>query len=260
MKIISTPIYYYKTINLLSKYFNNWLEIFIKLLSKKPINLLSLKNGFSFISSNSNNLYEIVKEVWIENRYLPKNILLDKNGVIIDIGANVGVFSIYASTLTSGKILAVEPFDENCKYLKQNLKNNIVTNVIIEKIAVSKSSGKRYFYTLDSDSGHNFYFKNKSKNKKLINTTTFKQLIQNHSIKKIELLKVDCEGAEGEIFESLSPIILKNINNIALEFHDNCSSLSHQQIKKILTKAGFRVQVDWDGKSPFGYIYAKRLA
>ena len=256
MKVISTSKYYLETLWLLAKSFHNWKTLFIKLLLKKPINNLSLKNNFRFVSSLSNNLFEIVKEVWFENKYLPKNVFLDRNGVIVDIGANVGVFSVFASTLTRGKIVAVEPFSNNCKYLRKNLKNNSVTNVIIEQAAIAKKTGKRAFYFQNCDAGHGFYFAKESKSSQLVNTISFAGLIKKHSIKKIEMLKVDCEGAEGELFSSLPKNILNIINNISLEFHDNCSTLSHQQLISILQKAGFKTRVDWDRKSPFGYIYA----
>ena len=225
---------------------------------KTPIYSLRLRNGFSFTSSPSNNLFEVVKEVWFEKKYLPKNFVLNKSGTIVDIGANVGVFSVFASTLTNGKILAVEPFPDNCKYFEKNLKNNNVSNVIIEKVAISKKTGKRRINILGYDSGHSFYLPKKRKGSQLVNTNSLNSLMKKHNIKNIELLKVDCEGAEGELFSSLSSKTLKNIRNISMEFHDNCSSLSHQELEKLLQNVGFTTKLDWDGKSFFGYICASR--
>jgi hypothetical protein len=76
---------------------------------------------------------------------------------------------------------------------------------------------------------------------------------------KIDYLKIDCEGSEGTIFECLSEDDLRRVRKIGMEFHDNLSSLNHDEIEDRLLSAGFKTQVEWDGKSPFGYIYAKRL-
>lgn len=260
MHIISTSIYYSRTLQLLIANINNWATVFLQLLFKKPIITLTLKNGFKFISSPSNNLYDVVKEVWFERKYMPKNIFLNQKGVIIDIGANVGVFSVFASTLTKGKIIAVEPFADNCRYFKQNLKNNNINNVILEQCAISKRTGQRLLYLTDCDAGHGFYLPEKSKGSQLINTISFARLMRKHNIRNIDLLKVDCEGAEGELFSSLSSKIMNRINNISLEFHDNCSSLSHQQFETLLQNAGFLTSLDWDGQSPFGYLYATRMS
>ncbi len=258
MKLLSRSVFYLKTLILLLKKVRQPLRIFVRLLRKLPVGELTLKNGTTFAASTSNNLFEIIKEVWFEHRYNPPDLKIEKTGVIVDIGANVGVFSIYARQLTSGKILTVEPFAENCLRLRRNLKRNRIKNVILEQAAISKQTGKRHLFAQTSDSGHSFYLADKSTGSLLVKTYAFTDLLKKHVIKNIALLKVDCEGEEGELFSSLTDSTLSVISNIALEFHDNCSTLSHQQLEKLLVKAGFTVRLAWDGSSPFGYLYATR--
>lgn len=69
---------------------------------------------------------------------------------------------------------------------------------------------------------------------------------------------MDCEGSEGSILMSTPMHYLKRIRKISLEFHDNVSSLKHNDIQKLLGEAGFVTKLNWNGESPFGYIYGKR--
>lgn len=255
---MSSSVFYLRTLILLLQKVRQPLSIFVRLLRKQPISQLTLKNGTTFAASASNNLFEIVKEVWFEHRYNPPDLKIEKTGVIVDIGANVGVFSVYARSLTSGQILAVEPFAENCLRLRRNLKRNRVKNVIVEQAAISNQTGKRRLFAQTSDSGHSFYLADKSTDSLWVKTYTLTDLLKKHAVTHVALLKVDCEGEEGELFSSLPDSTLQAIGAIALEFHDNCSTLSHQQLEKLLTKAGFTVRVNWDGSSPFGYLYATR--
>lgn len=258
MKIVSSSTFYLKTLWLLISRVRQPLQIFVQLVRKQPIVHLTLKNGVKFTASKTNSLFEIVKEVWFEHRYDPQDLKPIGEGAVIDIGANVGVFSVYARKLTTGKIIAVEPFSDNCLYLRRNLKHNRVKNVVIEQAAISATSGKRRLFAQSSDSGHSFYLAEKSVGSIFVKTYSLDALLKKHSIKKVDLLKIDCEGEEGELLSSLSKHTLSHIRAIALEFHDNCSTLSHQEIEVLLTKAGYTVRVEWDGASPFGYLYAHR--
>lgn len=72
---------------------------------------------------------------------------------------------------------------------------------------------------------------------------------------------MDCEGAEGMIFTPITKEYLKKIREMDIEFHDTCSSLKHEEIKALLEKAGFQVELHWPfGKSSlYGAIHAKRI-
>ena len=85
-------------------------------------------------------------EIWQENIYLPESICsqINNGDVIIDIGANVGLFSIKCSKLKpNAKIIALEPFPDNFRFLKQNLISFDISNVEILEMALSGSGGER---------------------------------------------------------------------------------------------------------------------
>ena len=82
--------------------------------------------------------------------------------------------------------------------------------------------------------------------------------MRSNDLKEIDFLKLDCEGAEGSILTSTPGEHLKRIRKIAMEFHDNVSQLKHDEIQRLLADAGFVTTLNWNGRSPFGYLYGKR--
>jgi hypothetical protein len=76
---------------------------------------------------------------------------------------------------------------------------------------------------------------------------------------KINYFKVDCEGAEYEIFEAINMDTLgSKIDKIAIEFHNPPSD---SKVKNMITKiesAGFEIKLDFDGTGTTGMLYARK--
>jgi FkbM family methyltransferase len=73
---------------------------------------------------------------------------LKEKSVFIDIGANFGIYSLYASKIISnqGKIIAFEPFSENYKKLEVNIQLNGLNQIQIEKMAVGDADSSTIIY------------------------------------------------------------------------------------------------------------------
>lgn len=202
---------------------------------------------------------EMVKEIFFRHVYNPDGFEIGENDVVVDIGANVGVFTIFAATKTKNKVYAYEPYIRNFEVLKKNTKG--FSNVKCFSFAVSKKSGKEKLY-LDGDYTVGILF-NRNIHGKLkkyveVTTTSLEKIFEDNKLKKIDFLKMDCEGSEGDILKSTPINYLKKIKKISLEFHDNVSSLKHDGIIKLLKSAGFVTKLNWQKGSFFGYIYRKR--
>ena len=75
---------------------------------------IDLINGLKYILRSKTLDKAILKEVWIRKIYDQFGIKVEEGDTVIDIGAHVGIFSIYAAELSkSGKVYAFEPFLEN---------------------------------------------------------------------------------------------------------------------------------------------------
>lgn len=141
---------------------------------------------------------------------------LHKGDVFVDIGANMGFFTILAAQLIGekGRVFAFEPEPNNFALLKKNVEANNLTNVEIFKKAVAEKNGETFLHLTDFNlGGHSLFnvYSNPEKyiyphiiNKKddwdtkkiIVETTTLDEFFKYKSVKP-NFIKIDIEGAEG---------------------------------------------------------------
>lgn len=164
--------------------------------------------------------------------------------VIIDAGANVGYSAVwFACKFTSAKIMAIEPEKSNFDLLKKNTQGR--TNII--PIHAGLWFEKTFLKIHDSKAG-SWAFETripKKGEKTDVETVTIPELIRNFKLTQIDLLKIDIEGAEFELFKNQAEDWLPFVRMIMIETHDTmrpgCSDLIDQVIspfsfKKFTTK------------------------
>jgi FkbM family methyltransferase len=83
------------------------------------------------------------------------------------------------------------------------------------------------------------------------------QLLREQALTRVDLLKMDIEGAEYEVLLSTSPDVLRTIQRIALEYHGDCAPYTKLQIFDRLRHAGF--EVTWDVQGHLGYGVAEAV-
>lgn len=184
----------------------------------------------------------IVNEVFKFREYRGTiEIIQNANGVILDVGAHAGYFSLWtAAQNPKAKIYALEPITENLDFLKQNIAENIFKNIKPENVALSKESGELNIFLSEDSHNHSLLpISDKTRKIKAVNLTDF---IKKNKIKIITLLKMDIEGGEYEIFENLDQEIFSKIENIFLEYHES-ESRNFKVIENILRENGFSVEV-----------------
>ncbi|GAB2496997.1 FkbM family methyltransferase [Algoriphagus taiwanensis] len=139
--------------------------------------------------------------------------------VIIDVGANVGYSAIWFShKFKDAKVIALEPEEENFKVLKENCQ--IYPNIFTLKKALWSESGRIWIKNSKSKSWSFETVKNKEKNSISIEAIDMRTLVQVYEINRIDLLKIDIEGAEKEIFEGEIDDWIKLVKCIMIETHD----------------------------------------
>ncbi len=255
----------FQEIMILRKNFYNWDSILKRAIYGKSVNSIELRNGLCFYKANHNTL-SILKEIFINKVYDSGEVKIAEGDIVFDIGANVGVFSLYASQKKGTQVFAFEPHPENFNILMNNVNQNKLTNVKCFDYALGLENGHRILMEGSIAGGHMLSHidtsdkevSDHSRGSLEVKSVTFASIKEELKINKIDFVKLDCEGAEGEIIKSLGKSGLNDINKMAIEFHDNHSILSHEEIISELERAGFKTTLKWDGKSYFGYIYANR--
>lgn len=149
--------------------------------------------------------------------------LAKKSKVIIDIGANVGKYSILACKANrKAKVYAIEPESENYDILRKNKSLNKLNNLEVLKIALNNKNGKVHLYKSKiNKGGHSILKKDKNDGGyEIVEGKKFDSFFKN-KLDNIDLLKIDAEGVESEILEGAN-FFLKNkkIQNIIIEIND----------------------------------------
>lgn len=177
------------------------------------------------------------------------NKLLKTNNVVLDIGANVGVYSIEASKKIGkkGKVFAFEPVPENVELLKFNLAANNASNVAVIPAGVGSKDGKLKLYLAE----HSIATHSAGKiSDKFIEVATFAidSFVKSQKLKKIDMIKIDIEGYEGYAIEGAMKTIIKQQPILFIEFSADhlkrCGYSPTQQAKTLLQLYKYCYHID----------------
>lgn len=262
---------------LAARKYENWAEVISAIVKRQEPAKIILRNGLVIESEVA--LRFIVREIFFEKVYTPPYLLIGDKDIVVDIGANNGVFSLFAASNTRNAVHAFEPSPRNLEILRRNIVFNQLQNVTVHSCAVSNKVGLAKLFLSPADGQQNLLshhiipakieqYKARTDLNYLISdsdkaetyievpTTSLQEIMDSNNLEQIDFLKLDCEGAEGPILQSTPYSYLKRIRKIALEFHDHLSELNHIDIQNILKRASFSIRLKWDKQSPLGYIYA----
>jgi FkbM family methyltransferase len=195
--------------------------------------------------------------VWLIQDYSSKDFSIKNDDIVIDVGAHIGLFALFASQYCkNGKIYCFEPVKENYDLLLDNIKLNNLTNIIPFNCAVSDKSSKVKIFLRDDEASHSMYITNS--NYVEVSSMTLDDFFKETKIKKCDFLKLDCEGAEYDIIDSLTPKNFEIIERIAIECHfANSKPLLIKNLTKILEMSSFDTKTK-PIFSDMGFIFATR--
>lgn len=171
--------------------------------------------------SGSQTLKWVVREALIEDEYGLKDIIFEKGDIVLDIGANIGCISIYLAKKNPDiTIYAYEAHPINYDSLIYNLNLNNVTNVVAINKAVYSKTGEILRISLDeNNTGSSSCFIDGGSKSVNVPTISMDDIIEEHKISELKLLKIDCEGAEFDIFDGSKLLKKINIENLGMEVH-----------------------------------------
>lgn len=221
-----------------------------------------IRSGEKFILNPKRDDRGSVQEIYLQNNYF-KNYLLKENDVVIDIGAYIGVFAVYAAKKAKNiKVISYEPIATTFERLKKNIAINKLNDRIKPLcLAISKEAGsKKIFISPDTDASNTAFFSEnslragfKKDNYEIVPTISFEDIFETNKVDRCDFLKIDCEGGEFEIILNAHPATLKKISHIAMEYHSDPSSLSDY-----LRKYGFVVELN-ETNNGCGFLWADKI-
>jgi len=237
---------------------NWWLYPIVYLkLTKKPTVIFETKNGIKIMLRTDSTDLMALTHVWLIEEYSKHDFQIKKTDTVIDIGAHIGLFSLYASqNCTEGKVFAFEPIKENYGILELNKKLNNFSNIQSENCAISKLTSKITLYQSNDESGHSKFIQ--TDNPVEVASKSLNDFFKENRLESVNLLKLDCEGSEYEIIDSLEDKYFEMIEKMIIEYHlvDSNPKLL-KKLKNKLKSHSYEISIEPLFKD-IGFLYAKK--
>lgn len=184
---------------------------------------------------------------------------IGKLETVIDVGANVGLFTQYCLQKGASNIYSVEINDKAIQTFNQihGEKNNVK---LITK-GLSAESGEIEVYLDPENSLVSSVIQTHTtglRESKKVQMMSLRELLESENIQHIDLLKIDVEGAEYDIFKTIDTEILSKVDYILMEFHDNFGGILRDEILSKLESAGFNYTMWQDDCIGEAYEYEER--
>lgn len=219
----------------------NWYSFIMNYIGfKNEVNTYKFRNGIK-IKTDEGVDAATIAVIFIKKDYGK----IKDNSIIIDIGANIGVFSIYAASTSKNTIVyAYEPMPKSYSLLLKNINiNKFERNILPFKLGVGTKKEKRKLFLASGSPFHSLYTVNEAdKNYLEIECVSLKDILKSNYIKECDILKIDCEGAEFEILYNTPSEYFKRIKKIRLEYHNRkTKNYNIQSLTKFIENNGFKL-------------------
>lgn len=161
--------------------------------------------------------------------------IVKPNDVFVDIGANIGYFSLLvAHNSSSAKVVAFEPAADLYQKMKDNIALNKIENIMTVNAAVGKVNEEKELFISASDNlGMSSFVQpeNYSGKKERVNVVTLDDWFKSSGLSKIDIIKLDIEGSEfaaikgmTQILKEQKPILIVELNPETLSMFNLKSS------------------------------------
>lgn len=201
------------------------------------------------------------RECFFDDQYLlhfdRKNF--PKSPVILDIGANVGYAALYFfRSFPQAIVHSFEPMPYLQTVLKKHLLQHPKNNWHFHEYGLWKEDGDLDIFTTSTDdftSVSGIMHFDDAHHKVSIAVRSLASFLQEQKINHIDLLKMDCEGAEYEILFQLPEVFFDGIEKMAMETHDTKQHKT-QDMVNFLNSKGYQVKFVTRPETQTGHIWA----
>jgi FkbM family methyltransferase len=220
------------------RWLKNWRAVWSAYRSSATIPPLEFRAGFTVHHQPGDEPVMLMLEIFAEGcyrRYLEKPV----REAMIDIGGNIGMTTLdFASRAPALEVDIYEPNPRTRAILITNIESNgLDRRVVIHPEAVGRAPGELTL-RLGAHSGVATGYGQGGEEFR-VPLIDLNQVVHG----KVSLLKIDAEGAEGDILEGASAATLARIDQVILEYHENFCPGVARRCTRSLEAAGFRVDV-----------------
>jgi len=217
--------------------------------------VLHFKNGLriTMVPGSHEGWDFLFREIFLDKCYQPTPDFIPRQGwTVVDLGANMGFFTCQtAFSNPDVRVVAVEPLPLYAEALKNNIKDNHLANARAIEGAICGNPGLTIPITVwftaagELKTGE---VPRTAARTETINARgwTLPEVFSAGKVERCDLLKVDIEGAEYDLFEKIPAELWQKIQRIVMEVH-NSTAHSETEIVQVLERNGFKVHLKPEG-------------
>lgn len=240
-----------------------------------------LPNGLEIVHLNRYETDYVYREIFEDQCYLRGGIRLRDEDTVVDIGANIGLFSLFVlSRCRNPRIYAFEPAPVVYELLQANCRAHGPANIQAVNAGVSDKAGTATFTFYEKSSVFSGFHANEDEDRQAIQaivrnvledkscegeslascvdeltadrlqartsrcpTVSVSDLIREHGLEKIDLLKIDAEKSELDILLGIAERDWPKISQIVIEIHDR-TNRTVGRVTKLLDEKGYHCTVE----------------
>jgi len=225
----------------------------LKKIFRVPITI-PLSDGIKVVVED---LYDLQRVLVLSQEVLLRKVYTrfaepERGWIILDVGAHVGVFtlSVHKAVGQHGRVIAIEPSPENIRKLLMNIAINKCRNVTIIPEAPSNTNGTAKLF-LGSE-GAKDSLKVIGRDFVEVKVRTLANLINLLGLRRVDLMKVDVEGAELDVLEGSAKALDKIQRIVIASYHYPHES---EDIQRFFTKCNGKFKVQQYNVNGERYLY-----
>ena len=186
-----------------------------------------------------------------EGPYEIENVRIESGDIVIDSGANIGLFSLYAAS-KGAHVHSFEPINSTFQKLTENVSLNNY-NISLQKKGLSNTNGVIDMKLNSVISGGNTFVMDCPFDKtESIETTTLDDYVNSHNIKNVDFIKADIEGAERFMLMGAKDVLLNLEPKLAIAtYHLEDDS---QILENIIKDINPRYTIKHKWKKLYAYV------
>jgi FkbM family methyltransferase len=220
----------------------NGASVWLRKKFQRPLPPFKFRNGYVWHHGPRDQPIMLFQEIFIDRFYEP--LEAPPNAIVFDVGANIGAVTLYwAVDRPDIRFHAYEPNPESFVTLKKNIEaNRISSQLAAYNEAIGRSRGQVDLWIDVPTALSTSYGEPPAEGARKISVPaiTLDDAWERAGRSSIWMLKIDTEGAEGDILEAASDAMLDSVQKACIEWHDNIVPGVYARCVARLKAAGFK--------------------
>ncbi len=244
--------------------FRNWAPVWTAYRTGGTLPPLEFRGGIELHHGEGDDPIFLFREIFRDRCYTSEVFYVPKAGdTVLDLGANIGAFALFLELQARGiRVHCFEPSLKSCATLERNVEANGLEDLVtVYPYAVSNHRGTVALQQTGTSITRSLFREESSAgDAEPVECIGLAEAIELSGAERVDLLKVDVEGAEIEVVEGMDPAGWGKVERAVIEFHDQFRPGCRERVTQALAAGGFdRIEaVEEPTVAGLGFIRASR--